>query len=77
MVYLVLSILHREVKSIAEQAEEESAEIWVDKLRRTQKEKEIAEQRVCMYTVLCSKQYCLHILGFVIRKYVCQTLSLL
>ncbi|XP_065906677.1 U4/U6.U5 tri-snRNP-associated protein 1-like isoform X2 [Dysidea avara] len=35
----------QEVKSIAEQAEEESAEIWVDKLRRTQKEKEIAEQR--------------------------------
>jgi len=35
------------VKSIAEQAEEESAEAWVDKLRRVQKEKEIAEQRVC------------------------------
>ena len=34
------------MKSIAEQAEEESTEAWVDKLRRTQKEKEIAEQRV-------------------------------
>jgi len=49
------STFYREVKSIAEQAEEESTEAWVDKLRRVQKEKEIAEQRVCTLS-LYSKQ---------------------
>ena len=36
----------RVVKTVAEQVEEETTEDWVDKLRKVQREKEIAEERV-------------------------------
>jgi len=36
------------VKTLAAQVEDESTEAWVDRLRKAQREKEIAEERVRM-----------------------------
>lgn len=44
---MVYYLLFSETKTVAEQVNDESTEDWVERLRKTQREKEIAEERVC------------------------------
>ena len=44
-------IFVREVKTVAEQVDDESTEAWVDRMRKAQREKEIAEERVSGWRV--------------------------
>ena len=52
----------RGVKSVAEQAEEESTGDWVERMRKAQKEKEIAEERVsCAHCCVYVKYLLVHL----------------
>ena len=62
--HLIIVNFCREVKTVAQQVEEESTEDWVDKLRKAQREKEIAEERVsCAYImiIILICNLCIHV----------------
>jgi len=44
----IFDLFYREVKTLAMQVEDESTQACVDRLRKAQREKEIAEKRVRM-----------------------------